>query len=213
MKHSASIICLAAALSFFSAPVYADEDGAFCSAKGYLAYELRPVNAYGVRGHVLRLIRFGSQRGIYVAGEAKLNSFQTHMLVCGADGIEMAGWGAGFERYSVGVTEEPAMEKGAASVARARLPILDHQADPRAKFDPTKESLEPRWLWHEPPGSYELDSADPDHQYFLVISGPDKRARGEVRHQRTATLIQKDRHGTLSGRLVLYRHTDVETID
>lgn len=214
MKTFNLILCLAAVFSFSAPVAHADEDGAFCSAKGYLAYE-RSVNTSGIRAHVLRIVGFDAERGIYIAGEAKLNSFQVHLLACGDDRVEIAGWGAAFERYTIGLpvlTAAAPPTKTAGAVARP-LSILAHESDPARKFDPKKDSSEPRWLWLEPLGPRQLDSADPEHQYFLVISRSDKSGRGEMRHLRTAALIQKDGRGTVSGRLAIYQHTDLETID
>src|SRR5215469_2096607 len=103
LKPIRSVLSLIALLGCLSCVAAADEDGAFCSAKGYLAYELRPVSAYGVPEHVLHVVRFDAESGIYEVGKVKLNSFQVHGFICGSDGIEIAGWGKGFERYMIAV--------------------------------------------------------------------------------------------------------------
>jgi hypothetical protein len=210
------MLCLAAA-ALFSSTSHAEEDGAFCTAKGYLAYQLRSVSPYGVPRHVLRVVRFEAARGIYQSGEVTLNAFHVHGLTCSPDRVEISGWGSGFEQYTIGVAVAPPTSSGVTNSALGAsvphpLPILAHHSNPAAKFDPAKDSPEPRWLWHEPIGSYPLESAD-DHQYFLVISGSDKSAKSEIKHGRTAALTEKDQRGTVLDRLQLYQNVDVETID
>src|SRR6266853_186069 len=75
---------LAVALAFCS-PSRADNDGSFCTSKGYIAYELRNGITPGVAGHVLKVVRFEPQRGTYVAGEVPLQDFQVHRMTCSHD--------------------------------------------------------------------------------------------------------------------------------
>jgi hypothetical protein len=205
-------LALIALLSLLSCAAAADTDGAFCTAKGYLAYEVRPANAYGVPEHVLHVIRFDAENGIYEAGQVKLDSFQVHGLTCGADRVEISGWGAGFESYSIAVPP-PGTKAVAGGSGASALQVLDHHSDAQAKFDPAKDTPEPRWFWHEPLGSYALESVGGDDQYFLVIRGSDKAARDEIAHNRIATVVEKKQGGSILHSLRVYRHARMETID
>lgn len=63
------------------------------TSKSYLAYELREGITPGVIGHVLRVVRFDSENGIRNAGEVTLRDLQVHMMTCGEQSIEIAGFG------------------------------------------------------------------------------------------------------------------------
>jgi len=41
----------------------------------------------GVAGHVLRVVRFEPERGIYIAGEVTLEDFQVHRMMCDQDRV------------------------------------------------------------------------------------------------------------------------------
>jgi hypothetical protein len=196
-----------------SCTAVADEDGAFCTGPGYLAYEVRTTSAPGVPQHELHIIRFAAEHGIYDAGAATLNSFQVHGLSCTSDRAEISGWGKGFEHYLVAVPR-PLVPVRSDSVPRGQtLQIMEHQSDPDAQFDPTKDPPEPRWLWHESLGSHRLDTSNGEDQYFLVISGSEKSGNGEIRHRRTATMVEKNANGVVLHKLRFYANADVETID
>jgi hypothetical protein len=192
---------LAMAFLFCALPAQADEDGFFCVAKGYLAYELRNGITPGVTGHVLRVVRFDSQRGIYRAGEVGLQDFQVHRMICSEDRVEISGWGKYFKKYVI----EIAGPQG--------LHILDYAEDPTRQFDPSKEGPEPSNLAYEKPGTLPLDSSDPDHKYQLRFSGSEKSVEGGIQHYRKAELLQLDLHGNVSQRLVVYENRVLETID
>ena len=58
---------------------WAGEDAYFCNYKGYFAYETHEGVTPGVVGHVLRVVRFESKRGIYLAGEVTLPEFTVYL--------------------------------------------------------------------------------------------------------------------------------------
>lgn len=212
IKPWRSILCLIAALGFLSCPAAADEDGAFCTAKGYIAYEVHATSSYGVPQHVLHIVRFEVEHGIYEAGEVTLNSFQVHGLICTPDRVEISGWGNGFEHYMIGVPP-PSGRINNSLAPRQGLHVLEHHSDPAAKFDPSKDTPEPQWLWHEPVGAHPLGVVGRDRQYFLVIAGADESGKGVIKHRSTATLVEENQDGISLHTLPLYQHVDIETID
>lgn len=90
-RQTALALALLAMTILLSAPSRADDDGNFCTSKGYLAYELREGVTPGVAGHVLKVVRFDPQSGIHAAGEVILRDSQVHAMSCSLDRIEISG--------------------------------------------------------------------------------------------------------------------------
>lgn len=199
------------ALSCLSCTANGQEHGAFCTSKGYLAYETSRASAYGVPQNVLQVVRFGSLQGVYKAGEVTINSFSVHVLTCSPENIEISGWGSVFEHYLI--ARPPPHDAATSCAPPGPLQILEHHSDPGVKFDPAKAPPESHWLWSEAFGSYPLDAVGGDHQYFLVIAGSDKSAKTEIHHRRIATIVEKNQQGAVLHTLRIYQNTLVETID
>ena len=191
---------LAVALAFCS-PSRADNDGSFCTSKGYIAYELRNGITPGVAGHVLKVVRFEPQRGTYVAGEVPLQDFQVHRMTCSQDRVEISGWGSRFKKYTIDIANQQ------------KLKVIDFTEDPTRRFDASKEGPEPSNFGFAPPGRLALESLDPDHKYTLLLSASEKTVEGGIAHHRKAELIQTSPQGTVSQRVVLYESEFLETID
>jgi hypothetical protein len=81
-KATCGRVGLALAIIFAALSAYAEEDGAFCVSEGYLAYELLSGLTSGVNGHVVKVVKFGPEQGIYAAGEVTLQGFQVHEMTC-----------------------------------------------------------------------------------------------------------------------------------
>jgi len=200
-RRIAYLFTLVAVGVAFCVPSRADSDGSFCIAKGYLVYEVREGITAGVTGHVLRVVRFEPQRGIYAAGEVTLQNFQVHHMVCGPDRVEISGWGNMFKKYTIDIARPE------------KLSILDDAEDPARQFDPSKDGPEPPQFGYAQAGPLVLESLDPDHHYTLWLSASEKNVEGGVEHYRKAELTQSDLQGTVSQRLVLYESRFLETID
>jgi len=185
----------------FSVPSLADEDGAFCTFKGYLGYEMREGMTPSVSGHVLRVIRFDGQHGIYTAGDATLQDFQVHHMTCFEDRVEISGWANIFKRYIVSIA------------GKGSLQVLNFVEDPARKFDRTKDGPEPHQLAFDKPGPQPLESDDPEHKYTLLLTAWDKTVEGGVEHHKKAEILQTDFHGAVSQRVPVYETAIVETID
>lgn len=203
MRTPAGILMLVAGALLLGPPlVRADEDGAFCTAKGYLAYNLREGITPGTTGHRLRVVRFEPGRGIFAAGEVTLEDFQAHGMTCDQDHVKMYGWGMIFQQYVI-ETRDP-----------HNVHVVEHAADAARKFDPAKDGPEPHWLWDEKqPAVLPLESLDPDHKYQVVFSHSEKSVEGGIEHYRKAELVQVNSQGKASQRLVLYKNIFLETID
>ena len=77
MKPSHQIALAVLLCIFFIAPAYADSDSFYCTGKGYIAFDVRSFLHPDLKApHLLRLYRFGSERGIYKAAEWPMKDFQ-----------------------------------------------------------------------------------------------------------------------------------------
>src|SRR5262252_326529 len=90
MRQFATVILLLAAAAL---PLYADSDGYYCAAPGYLAVEFRSFSTPSTNAHVLKILRFDDELGPRWSGEIVAEDFQTHLLTCGAKGIVFEGVG------------------------------------------------------------------------------------------------------------------------
>jgi hypothetical protein len=197
-RKAIPLLVLSASLVVLSQPSRADSDGYFCSARGYLAYELRSFHSPGLSGeHVLRVLRLGKD-GITEGGEVLLEDFQVHELMCGSDLVEIAGWEKGYIKYIV-------------RIENGRLRIAEHMSDPTRTHDSSKEGPEPRNLgeWSRP-GVTTLESDDPHHKYQLIITHKERPANGALEHHRKTELVQVDAQGNVSQRLLLFEGTFTE---
>lgn len=200
-RRSAIVAFLFLAVAFaFSVSSRADSDGHFCASRGYVAYELRNGITPGVAGHVLRVVRFGAKRGSYIAGEVTLQDFQVHSMTCNENQVEISGWGDIFRKCVIDIT-------------RGNIHVVDHAEDPTRKFDASKDGPEPSQFADAQSEPLPLESGDPEHKYALLLSGSEKAVKGGLEHHRKAELIQTDRQGAITQRLVLYKGQSLETID
>lgn len=179
-------------------PAFAGSDGAYCSGNGYIAYDLREGLTPGVKGHVVRILRFDSRRGIYPAGEETLVDFQVHQMVCTGDRIEMVGWRKGFERYVLTVNEPQG------------LTVSEHTADPARQFDYKKEPPDTPVLWYGKPGKVPLNASDPQHHYELVLGESSKEVPQGMEYRRTAEVVQLDPQGRILQHLLIYEKRRTE---
>jgi hypothetical protein len=122
----AALLFIAVALAF-CVPSRADEDGSFCTFRGYLAYELRNGITPSEAGHVLKVVRFEPMRGIFTAGEVTLQDFQVHRMTCGQDHVEISGWGNIFKKYTIDIAGQD------------KLSIVEYTEDPNRRFDSSKD--------------------------------------------------------------------------
>ena len=171
-------------------------------SESYLAYELRSGLTSGVNDHVVKVVKFGPEQGIYAAGEVSLRGFQVHEMTCEKNQIKVSGWGTGLQQYVIEISGPQNMH------------VVEQVEDSTRKFDPSKEGPEPGWLRNErQPGVLLLESHDPDHKYQLVFNHSEKSVQGGFEHYTKAEVTQIDSQGKISQRWTLYQHTSLETID
>ncbi len=199
-RQPAFVVTLLAVVIAFSVPSRADDDGNFCTSKGYLAYELREGVTPGVTGHVLKVVQFDPQRGIHTAGETALPDFQVHAMSCTTDRIEISG---PENVIAVCLTDAPNPQKTS---------IVECTGDFEQRFGHYREGPEPPNLGQlGRPGSIPLESLDTNHRYELRITRSNKKV-GEnswKMHYRTE-LVQIDVQGKVSQRLLVY---DLRTVE
>ncbi|HWZ82799.1 MAG TPA: hypothetical protein VNW47_09250 [Terriglobales bacterium] len=196
MKRQANLAALLIGIVLvFSVPSHADSDGYFCTGKGYVAFEVREGVTPRVSGHILNLVRFGSDSSIKVTARVTLPDFQVHAMSCAPDSVVISGWDKVFNKCLVEIASP--QETGPAECDKDR----------ERRFDYRKEGKEPPTLGElARPGSITLESLDPDHTYQLILSGSSKKVgvnSWEVR--RKAEVVQIDPQGHVAQRLVVYQ--------
>jgi hypothetical protein len=204
MKRRSSIqLALIGMLLALSAPCRADEDGFFCAAKGYLAYNVRSGTATGVTGHVLKVVRFDSTHGIHFAEQVTLQDFQVHRMICDPDRIEISGYGSIFKKYTVTISEETGPQ------------IADFTEDAARRFDLSKDGPEPAIFSGGQPGTQTvpLASDSPSQMHQLVLTHSVRKAEGGLEHRYKAELRSLNPQRKIVQRVVLYEGRSLETID
>ena len=78
------ILCLAT-----PAAARADSDGYYCTGRGYVAWETRLETAE----HQLHIVRFSRDGGLVRQAPIRLEEFQVHAMMCGAQSVELVGGG------------------------------------------------------------------------------------------------------------------------
>jgi hypothetical protein len=175
----------------FTLPARADSDGFFCTSKGYIAFDLRSFHTHGLKAsHVLRVVRFGTERGIYEAGEVSLLDFQIHHMECTQDRVKMSGVNKGYIEYTIDISEPN------------KLKIVDTTQDPERL--PSTLGAATEALGLSAAQTIPLESDDPAYIYKLVLARSEKRGKSGLERRSTAELIRVDSHGNTSQRLLLY---------
>jgi hypothetical protein len=191
---------LASLIGVFAPPARADNDGFFCSAKGYVAFELRSSHTQGLKAsHVLRVVRFGSKKGIYQAGEVSLSDFQVQHMECTQDHVRISGMSKGYTEYAVDISTPD------------KLRIEDTVRD--AERVPSTPGPAPETLRFSPPKTILLESSDPANHYKLILNTTEKRGKDGLERRSTAEIIEVDPQGKISQRLLLYEDHHIVSPD
>jgi hypothetical protein len=203
MRHSAALIFICFVLALASvAPSHA-QSARFCTAKGYLAYDAQKEMVPGSSGHAVRVVRFGSNDGIRLAGDIPLPPmFTVYHLVCNDDRVLVTG----FEKVVTQCTIE---------VTESSVGLLSVTEDSGKRWsDAAKEGPAPVDLGifgREAP--LRLESSDPAHEYQLLRNVFFKQTKlGQEVHTKSE-LIQLDLKGTVLKRFVLYDWRKLESGD
>lgn len=179
-------------LLVFPIQARADDDGNYCSAQGYLAFDLRAAVTKGVQEpHILRLIRFGRRQGISPAQDVPIEDFQTHEMRCTLDSVFIAGWDHGYQSYLI-------------EIPRLGIPkIVKHLTDPLRKFSSLDHTDAPTLGYPCRPGTIPLQSDDPSHLYELVITRSEKPMRRGVLELWKSELVEIGPDGDTDQRTLL----------
>lgn len=203
-RQTTFVLTFLAVVLVFSVPSRADSDVYFCASKGYLAYELGEGITPGVVGHVLRVVRFGTKRGIYIASEVPLLNFVVYHLICSEDRIEISGWRNVFTKYVIEITGSG--EVG--SLGPTEYP--ERQWSEAAKDGPAPADL---GIFGPHVAPLPLESFDPEHQYQLLRNLSGKQTKAGWEWHRRSELVQLGPKGTVLQRFVLYDSRTIETAD
>jgi hypothetical protein len=203
MKHHAALV-ITLLVTFLAVPTMslAAEDTYFCTYKGYFAYETREGGTPGVVGHVLRVVRFESKRGIYLAGEVTLPELTVYHLICSEDRIEISGWRKVFTRYVIEIAKSGEIR----SLGPTEYPGVSWSV--AAKDGPAPSDLG-IFGQHVPPLT--LESLDPEHEYQLLRSLSRRQVKEGWEWHNKSELIQLDPKGTVLQHFVLYESRTVES--
>jgi hypothetical protein len=201
--HWRAAICVTMVL-VFALVADADSDGFYCTAKGYIAYDLRSFKTPGLRApHILRVVWFGG--GIRSGGEAAMQDFQVHELRCEADRVEIAGYDKNWLKYVIDIRQPDGLH------------ITERIEEPTEKHPLSNETeRDPRQLGYERVGKRELVSDGADRKYQLVFArsdtsiAPGQSQFGGVDHFVSAELQEVDASDNVSDRLLLYEEHSPE---
>jgi hypothetical protein len=195
--RSGSLVLL---FALFAPPARADNDGFFCSSKGYVALELRSFHTRGLKAsHVLRVVRFGSEKGFYPAGEVSLLDFQVQHMECTQDRVRMSGMNKGYTEYTVDISTPNKLKIVDSIHDAARVP---------STLGPAPETLGPSL-----PKTILLESNDPAHRYKLILNTTEERGKDGLERRSTAEIVEVDPHGKISQRLLLYEDHHIVSPD
>lgn len=180
----------------------ADSDGYYCTGSGYLALQLRSWNTGGP--HLLQVIRFGGGE-IREAGRVELPDFQPQAIRCDGDQVRIIRWTSHYIEYVIDVSGEPQ--------------LVETIEDPDLAFSPDLFDDEMSNLgdWAVP-GSIELPSKDPGHEYRLRITRHSTPVSGGLEHHTRTVLIAVDVSGAVAAsgetvsELLLYEGTFFESV-
>ena len=193
------LLLLAAEFGLRPAVAHADSDGYFCTAKGYVAVEFRSFSTPGLSAeHVLKIVRFGKGQGIHWAGEISLPDFQPHQMRCQGKQVEIAGSGKAYVKFTIDVSQP------------GKLRLLQAGGNPAVGGDGREPPNLGLWSW---PGTFALQSDDPNHTYQIVCTHSEKPVKGGIEHFHRSEIVQKDGSGTITGKLLIFEGSMLETVD
>jgi len=202
MKHRTFFVLTLLLVSLASAKESrAGDDVYFCTSKGYLAYETQKGVTPGVVRHVLRVVRFELNRGIYLAAEVTLPEFTVYHFICSEDRIEIAGWRKVYTTYLIEIAKSGEL----GSVGPTEYPGLSWSV--AAKDGPAPSDL---GIFGPRVAPLPLESLDPEHEYQLLRNLSGRQGKEGWEWHNKSELVQLDARGTVLQRFVLYESRTVE---
>ncbi len=175
----------------------ADSDGYYCVGDGYLAYQLRGgLSTMAVSGHVFRVVRFGHDIGLEMAGELVLPDFQPHKMVCQRNEVTIAGWVDGPVEFVIDVSDAPT--------------LLRKVSNPDMALRRSSMSNLGEWV---SAGTVPLKSNDANHDYRLVMTERSEKTPGGFVHHKQTVMEMVDAEGAVVQSLPLFDGEREETVD
>jgi hypothetical protein len=192
--------------------VHLGNDGYFCNSKGYLAFDyLQNEIQAGRRAkttHLLKIIRFGSEQGIYFAGEVTLpQDFSIQLMNCNAERIEISG------PMGFGKNRRPFAK------CTIKIESFTKDIDPaECGDDVSKEPLLkiPSLMIFSEHDSAPINLESPDdtgHKYQLRRHFSKQSSERGLETESKAEVVQTDQSGTILKHLVVYEGEHFEAAD
>jgi hypothetical protein len=190
MKSSAAnlLLLFCSFLPLSAVPAFAND---YCTGRGYIALDAiqgRAVATFDPDSpHVLRVFRFGGERGIYKAGDWPIRTRGASAMWCNGDHVVVSGVWAGERTVKDEIDiSEPQESGGKRTEDSGTRPFLTQEGD-----------LAYPKVW---PESTDLDSSDTHHKYQLVTSSSSKGWERTVKVE----LLQIDLTKKVSQRVLLF---------
>jgi hypothetical protein len=171
LKPSIRKLLLATLLLGWPGRVWADSDGYFCHATGFVAWETR--RGAATSEHTLHIVRFNSAAGILATEKVALPDFQVHGISCGPTLVELAGWTV---RYRVDIT-------------LPNRPIVTSQPQ---QFDTQNSQLPGNLGFAGRSGITDLQADGRTGEFELVVSRESRQVRGGIDHHVIARLVWRE---------------------
>jgi hypothetical protein len=154
------------ALLALPVPAIADSDGYYCTAQGYVAYQLRAPDGT----HSLHLVSFSTRTGIRRHSPIRLADFQVHAMTCRAGAVELEGWTEG---YTINITD-------------SQNTTITQRA---TRFDPKVSGPTPNLGHWSKGGVVDLRSDEASDEFQLLIARVSRPIRGGIEHYTVTELI------------------------
>jgi len=177
----------------------ADEDGFFCVADGYIAYQTRDWSHSEMK-HTLNLVFVGRTDGMSEPASVTLEDFQVHGMKCDAQKVVIVGWDAVYEiAFS---DQQPPRVVSKSPFQRSKIPAT-FRAESLSLMRESRQVAIP--------------SGRSDRRYELRIDYRRVESAasldGLIHHRNTATLVEMDATGRPLLERQVYASDREETID
>lgn len=186
-------------------------DGNFCTAKGYIAFDdLELSNATGaVSAHSLRVVRFEDGRGIYFSEQIRLpEDLAVQGLSCSTNRVELVGHTLVEHTPRDPLLTRCVIEIG---VPESNSDIANCFDEPAEKLAKLRNSASLAIFRSEAP--IPLESIDGKYSYQLIRHLSLRRVRNGVESRSKCEVVRLDKTGSILNRLVIYENRVMHDAD
>jgi hypothetical protein len=177
-------------------PALADSDGYYCTGPGFVAYQFNNISV-ATEGHVLTVIRVGTESGIAEPLTITLPSFQVHGMKCNHESVELRGWST---VHLVEFSDSGDLRIG---------PVIEIPPETRLQGFGSENLGD----WSRS-ATVPIESTDPEQTYELVVRKREENMQpAGVLHHTTTELVRRAHNGQVVERRLLYEGTFEETVD